>query len=693
MTTSGPRDQSPERPSAPPFELTAIADLAPIPIAYVDASQHCRFVNRRVEDWFGLSRDAVRGRHMRDVLGQEAYASARPHIEAALSGRHTSFEQDARLDGRGPRRLAVSLSPDADAAGAVFGFVAAAFDVIDRPSTPRDMETLTPELQAGVREGAEPRERQAHDLERSQETLREREARLRAILGSAVDGIIAIDESGAIQSLNPAAERLFGYSEAEILGRNVSLLMPPPYRDEHDGYLASYLRTSRARIIGIGREVEARRKNGEVFPIHLSVGEARLGRRRIFTGIIHDLTLRNRLQEQLAQSQKMEAVGRLAGGVAHDFNNVLQTILTRCDAMQRQLPGRHPLRRQVVEIRKAGRRAAALTRQLLALSRTQVLNPRVVDLNAVLRDTADMLRRSIGEDIDFRMDLHPELEPVRVDPDQMVQVVLNLVVNARDAMPRGGTVAIETRNVHGDSGEAAGGEHDPGVVLTVRDDGSGMDERTRARIFEPYFTTKGEKGTGLGLSTVYGIVQQSGGFIRVESRIGQGSVFSVHLPRADGRPAAAVAARPRPGRVSGGGRVLLVEDELAARRALEELLRDEGHTVLSAGNGIDAERIWRETRDPIDVVVTDTVMPRMSGPELVRRLRASHPFVKVIFMSGHAPETVHQHGGAAGTTFLQKPFEVDDLLAKVRALLAEGGRQRRERGRKSSRSRRRLGPR
>lgn len=209
-------------------------------------------------------------------------------------------------------------------------------------------------------------------------------------------------------------------------------------------------------------------------------------------------------------------------------------------------------------------------------------------------------------------------------------------------------------------------------MLSVRDTGRGMDERTRARIFEPYFTTKGEKGTGLGLSTVYGIVEQSGGLIRVESQIGKGSVFSVYLPQAEGRPAAMVSPRPRAAQKGRGGRVLLVEDEVPARRALEEILRDEGHTVLAAGNGVDAEKIWRETRDPIDVVVTDTVMPRMGGPELVSRLRASHPRVKVIFMSGHTPETVLQHGGSdLGVTFLQKPFDVGDLIAIVRNLLAE----------------------
>jgi PAS domain S-box-containing protein len=520
----------------------------------------------------------------------------------------------------------------------------------------------------------DPDEGKKHDADR--QALLEREARLRAILDSAVDAIIAMDEAGAIESFNPAAERHFGYSEAEVLGRNVSLLMPSPYREEHDGYVAAYVRTGHARIIGAGREVEARRKNGEVFPIHLSVGAARMGDRRIFTGIIRDLTARKRLEGQLAQSQKMEAVGRLAGGVAHDFNNILLTILSRSDAMLRRIPAKSPLRRQVVEIRKAGRRAAALTQQLLAVSRSQVLNPRLVDLNAVLRDTAQMLGRLIGEDVEFRMDLDPSLGAVKVDPHQIVQVVLNLVVNARDAMPRGGELVVTTRNV--EAVEAGlPGEPRPGVCLSVRDGGTGISEETLARMFEPYFTTKGDRGTGLGLSTVYGIVQQSGGIVRVQSRVGRGSTFGVYLPRAEGKPEPVAEARPggtkhRPT----GGRLLLVEDDRAARSALEEFLGEEGYTVLSAGDGDEAERLCRETKNPIDLVITDTVMPRMSGPQLVERLRTSQPALKVIFMSGHTPETVVRHGDVSGgSAFLQKPFDIGDLLGHVTRLLGRPARR------------------
>jgi PAS domain S-box-containing protein len=631
-------------PVGPLGLLRILADRVPVLLAYVDGGQRYRYVNGRDQEWFGRPPEAVVGRHVRDVLGEAAYELARPHIEAALAGGQASYEHAATFPMGVTRWLGVTLTPDVDASGQVLGYVAMTADVTDRKA--------------------------------SQDTLLDRQAHLRAILESAVDGIITIDERGAIQSFNPAAERLFGYDEPDVVGRNVSLLMPAPYREEHDGYLASFIDTGQARIIGIGREVEARRKDGTVFPIHLSVGKARLGGHWIFTGIIHDLTARARLEQQLTQSQKMEAVGRLAGGVAHDFNNILLTILGRADAALRKLPARDPLRRQVLEIQKAGRRAASLTRQLLAVSRTQVLNPRVVDLNAVLRDTAQMLQRLIGEDIDFRMDLQADLRPVKVDPDQVVQVVLNLVVNARDAMPRGGKVVIETRAARpGEAGlpSASGAA----VVLAVLDTGTGMDEQTQARIFEPYFTTKGEKGTGLGLSTVYGIVKQSGGVIRVDSSIGKGTTVSAYFPSADGRPETAAEPRKRKAERKRGGRVLLVEDDGAARRALEEFLREDGHHVLSAPDGNEAERLCREASSPIDVVVTDTVMPRMSGPKLLERLRELQPGLKAILMSGHTPETVYEHGDVrAAEAFLRKPFDVDELLGHVRRLVAERGPRR-----------------
>jgi PAS domain S-box-containing protein len=655
MTSPGSSHEETTGPGGSLLPLQAVADCVPVLLAYVDARQHYRYVNRRDREWFGRPPEAIVGRHVRDVIGDAEYEVVRPHIEAALAGQHVTFEREAASPARGTLWLSVTLSPDRDAAGSVRGYVVMMTDVTARKS--------------------------------SDDTLLDRQAHLRAILESAVDGIITIDERGAIGSFNPAAERLFGYDEQDVLGRNVSLLMPPPYHEEHDGYLHAFIRTGHARIIGIGREVEARRKDGTVFPIHLSVGKARLGGRWIFTGIIHDLTAQARLEQQLAQSQKMEAVGRLAGGVAHDFNNILLTILGRAEAVLRKVPARDPVRRQVLEIQKAGRRAASLTRQLLAVSRSQILNPRVVDLNRVLRDTAEMLRRLIGEDVDLRMDLAADLRPVKVDPDQVVQVVLNLVVNARDAMPRGGQIVIETRAARPGEADLPLDAGAP-VVLAVRDTGAGMDEQTQARIFEPYFTTKGEKGTGLGLSTVYGIVKQSRGVIRVDSSPGQGTTVSAFFPSAEGRPdPAAEPRRRRKAQRKRGGCVLLVEDDDAARRALEEFLREDGHDVLAAANGDEAERLCREAVSPVDVVVTDTVMPRMSGPRLLERLREIQPALKAILMSGHTPETVYEHGDVrAAEAFLRKPFDVDDLLGHVRRLVAESAPPRRP-GRAAGRAR------
>jgi CheY-like chemotaxis protein len=289
-----------------------------------------------------------------------------------------------------------------------------------------------------------------------------------------------------------------------------------------------------------------------------------------------------------------------------------------------------------------------------------------------------MLRPVIGEDVAFRLELAADLQAVRVDPAQIVQVVLNLVVNARDAMPRGGELEIRTRNLEDAEPErlARGGG---AVRLSVRDTGIGMDDATRARIFEPYFTTKGEKGTGLGLSTVYGIVEQSGGVLSVESRLGAGSTFSVVLPAAEDVSEAVQPRRAQKTARKGRARVLLVEDDRPARLAIDEMLRDEGYTVVTAATGAEAERLWQEGRHEIDVVVTDAVMPRMSGPELVQRLRAANPEVRVIFMSGHTPETVLLHGGVQGTAFLQKPFEFDDLLACIQELLSARAPRRRPR--------------
>jgi PAS domain S-box-containing protein len=379
-------------------------------------------------------------------------------------------------------------------------------------------------------------------------------------------------------------------------------------------------------------------------------------------------------EEQLRQSQKLEAVGQLAGGVAHDFNNLLTVINGYSDLLLRKLNQGDPLRLNIEEIKKAGERAASLTRQLLAFSRRQVLQPKVLKLNAVVSDVDKMLRRLIGEDIDLLTVLEPSLGQIKADPGQIEQVILNLAVNARDAMPQGGKLTIETRNVHLDNQYAR--KHlsiRPGhyVMLAVSDTGCGMDSETQAHMFEPFFTTKGQgKGTGLGLSTVYGIVKQSGGNIWVYSEVGKGTTFKVYLPRID-EVVESEEARDTPGELPQGREtVLLTEDEEQVRRMTRVILEMSGYQVLEAKSGDEALSIYKQHEGQIDLVMTDVVMPQMSGRELARNLETLHPGIKVLYMSGYTDDAIVRHGLLdQEIVFLQKPFTPDALTRKVREVL------------------------
>ncbi|MBE7211633.1 MAG: response regulator, partial [Gluconacetobacter diazotrophicus] len=382
--------------------------------------------------------------------------------------------------------------------------------------------------------------------------------------------------------------------------------------------------------------------------------------------------------EQLRQAQKMEAVGRLAGGVAHDFNNLLTAILGYAEL----LVGRRDLddtsRQNVEAIQKAGKQAAAVTHQLLAFSRKQVLQPRVIDLNALVCDFERILRRVIGEHIDLRTHAEAPSGRVRADPNQIEQVILNLGVNARDAMPRGGRLSIRTDNVHLDGAaarqlapELAGGDY---VLLEVTDTGCGMDEEVKSRIFEPFYTTKGPgKGTGLGLATVYGVVKQSGGTTLVESAPGEGTTFRVYLPVADGeveeaRPKTTVPLQPPPRRAEA---VLIVEDEEIVRELVCQVLSEHGYNVMCASNGAEAMRMSADHRGPIALLITDVVMPQMGGLELSRRLTAARPELKVLYVSGYSEDDMNEQGVLSpDVEFLEKPFTPQAITRKVREILA-----------------------
>jgi nitrogen-specific signal transduction histidine kinase/ActR/RegA family two-component response regulator len=400
---------------------------------------------------------------------------------------------------------------------------------------------------------------------------------------------------------------------------------------------------------------------------------------------MRDITKRRRTEEilkekeeQLHQAQKMEAIGRLAGGVAHDFNNILTAVNGYAELLLMQLPPGGPEHQEVHEIRQAVARAASLTRQLLAFSRKQVIQPQALNLNQVVMSLEGMLRRLLGEDIDLALSLGEGLGLVLADPGQMEQVVLNLAVNARDAMPRGGKLHLETADVDLDEVFARPRlEVEPGsyVLLAVSDTGIGMDEAARSRIFEPFYTTKElGKGTGLGLSTVYGIVKQNRGHIWVYSEPGQGTTFKIYLPRmAPLADVAKISVKPAV-LPRGWETVLLVEDDEMVRQVTSKMLQRQGYRVLEAAGGLEALKVCDSHREPVHLILTDVVMPGISGPEMAARAIQKHPGIKVLFMSGHTENTIVHHGVLEpGVAFLQKPFKYNDLICRVREVLDRTG--------------------
>jgi two-component system cell cycle sensor histidine kinase/response regulator CckA len=385
--------------------------------------------------------------------------------------------------------------------------------------------------------------------------------------------------------------------------------------------------------------------------------------------------------EQVRLAQRMETIGRLASGLAHDFNNLLTAILGHCEILLRRLPEEEPARKGIEEIRIAGERAAGLTRQLLAYSRRQVLKPQVIDLNSSVTAMVPMLQRLIGENIELNPALQQDLGRVEADPSQIEQIIMNLVVNARDSMPRGGRVVVETS--HADLDETFAKKHVPTrpgsyVMLAVSDTGSGMDKATLAHIFEPFFTTKQlGKGTGLGLATVYGIVKQSDGYIWVYSELGMGSTFKIYLPRVDAEVSLEEAGEKTPPLLSGSETVLLVEDDRTVRLLASEMLRMNGYKVLQARNGREALDLLRDHGHSIHLLLTDVVMPQMSGRQLAESIADINPGIRVLYMSGYTDGVIAHHGVLdAGVAYLQKPFSADFLARKVREVLdARAGRR------------------
>ncbi len=528
--------------------------------------------------------------------------------------------------------------------------------------------SLTP-IRLGAHLGWQVMVEDVSERKRAEESLR-REKGFSDTLIESLPGIFCLfGPKAQLLRWNHNLEEVSGYTAEELSELRLVDFFSAGDRRTVEEMFVEVLSRGRASL-----EAEFVAKGGRPTPYYLTGTRVSLDGERCVIGMGVDISERKRLEQQFFLSQKLEAVGKLAGGVAHDFNNLLTAILGSSELLLAELDPSDPRRADVEEVARAGRRAASLTRQLLAFGRRQIMQPRVLDLNHVVADISSMLQRLIGEDVELVTLLGSELRSVKADPGQIEQVIVNLAVNARDAMPGGGRLVIETANVELEGGytwESEAVRAGSYAMISVSDTGHGMDEATQARIFEPFFTTKGQgKGTGLGLSTAYGIVKQSGGHVFVSSAPGRGSTFKVYLPAVAETAEHVEHAEKAAPMVRGSETVLLVEDEDAVRRVLRKELERHGYVVLEAAGGEEALQIAASHGQRIQLLVTDVVMPLMSGPDLARRLTATHPRMKVLYVSGYADDAIVRQGTVEpGTPILEKPFAAGALAEKVREVL------------------------
>ena len=661
-----PRRPSGRKPPAPSAKTTAeilfstdLLETFPDAVVAVDGDGTIVQVNSQTQALFGYDRDELIGQKV-EMLVPESYRRQHHHHRQTFAQTPKTRRMGADLDLYGRRRngsefpVEISLSPVSTEIGA---FVLSAIrDISDRKRIAEELRRANEELHR-----------------RTAEQLGEYRSRLASIIDSSEDAILSKDMNGIITSWNKGAERIYGYTPEEVLGKHMSFLTPSDRPDEIPEILRRIARGERVEI----HESVRVTKDGRHLDVSVSVSPLRNASGDIVgaSAIARDITTQKRAEGQLRQAQKMEAIGRLAGGVAHDFNNVLGIINACAEFLRDRIDPATEPSVYVENIKKAIERGTSLTRQMLAFSRKSAIQPRVLDLNERLRDISKLLRPLLGEDVEIIIVPRTPSAVVEADPGQLDQIVVNLAVNARDAMPRGGKFILETSAVRLDESFAeqrqamAPGKY---IMLAVSDTGSGMDEATVSRIFEPFFTTKeAGKGTGLGLATVYGIVKQSAGHILVYSELGHGTTFKIYLPSAEHKIGA--ASKPDAETVSPkrqGTTILLVEDDEIMRSLTRKLLQEHGYTVIEADDGKSALEWVKSHPDPIDLLLTDVVMRRMSGPELAERLNGSHPTLKVVYMSGYTGELMaNREVLKPGVTLLEKPFSRTALLNTIHTTL------------------------
>ncbi len=635
-----------------------LLETLPDAIVAVDREGTIVQINSQTQSLFGYTRLELIGQKVEILVPEASHAQHHQH-RASFAETPKTRRMGADLDLYGRRRngsefpVEISLSPLHTDKGL---FVLSAIrDISDRKRIAEELRRANEELHR-----------------RTTEQLGEYRTRMASIIDTSEDAIYGKDLNGMITSWNKGAERIYGYTPDEIIGKHISILAPSDRTDEIPEILRKIARGETVDHFESMRVA----KDGRILNVSISVSPLQSAQGEIIgaSAIARDITAQKKAEGQLHQSQKMEAIGRLAGGVAHDFNNILGIISACAEFLRDRIENAEPAQ-YIENIKKATERGSALTRQLLTFSRSSAIQPRLLDVNERLRDVGKLLRPLMGDDVEILIVAKSPAAVVEADPGQLDQIVVNLAVNARDAMPRGGKFILETRTENFDEEFAeqhqnmAAGKY---ILLAVSDTGTGMDEATVSRIFEPFFTTKEVgKGTGLGLATVYGIVKQSAGHIMVYSEPGHGTTFKIYLPSADhkiglGSKAEVETVSPK----RHGTTILLVEDDETMRSLTRQLLQQHGYTVLEADDGKSALDVVESRKGPIDLVLTDVVMRRMSGPELVERLHASHPDLKAVFMSGYTGELIAEREVLKrGITLLEKPFSRAALLNTIHQTL------------------------